>query len=45
VRAVETAGRETDTRLRVLGEEIEARLGPNEIKTFVGRKETDLLEW
>jgi alpha-mannosidase len=45
VRAVETAGRETDARIRVFDEELSAHFGPNEIKTFVGRKETDLLEW
>ena len=45
VRAVETAGRATDARIEVLGATIEARFGPHEIKTFVGKKETDLLEW
>jgi alpha-mannosidase len=45
VRAVETAGRATDARLEVLGETIEAHFGANEIKTFVGSRETDLLEW
>jgi alpha-mannosidase len=45
VRAVETAGREADARIEVLGTTIAARFGPNEIKTFVGERETDLLEW
>ena len=45
VRAVETAGREADVRLEILGTTIAARFGRNEIKTFVGEKETDLLEW
>jgi alpha-mannosidase len=45
VRAVETAGVATDARIELFGETIEARFGPNEIKTFVGGKETDLLEW
>jgi alpha-mannosidase len=45
VRAVETAGRETNARIEVLGTTIEARFGPNEIKTFVRGEETDLLEW
>lgn len=45
VRAYETAGRETDARIELLGETIEARFGPNEIKTFVAGHETDLLEW
>jgi hypothetical protein len=29
----------------VFGRTIEARFGPNEIKTFVGARETGLLEW
>jgi alpha-mannosidase len=45
VRAVETAGRFADARLEILGTTIEASFGPNEIKTFVNGKETDLLEW
>jgi alpha-mannosidase len=45
VRAVETAGREADARIEILGSTIEARFGANEIKTFVGETETDLLEW
>ena len=45
VRAVETAGREAEARIEILGTTIEARFGPNEIKTFVGGRETDLLEW
>jgi alpha-mannosidase len=45
VRAVETAGRETDARIEILGTTIEARFRPHEIKTFVGETETDLLEW
>jgi alpha-mannosidase len=45
VRAVETAGREANARIEILGTTIEARFGPNEIKTFVGGEATDLLEW
>jgi alpha-mannosidase len=45
VRAVETAGRETQARFEILGTTIEARFGPNEIKTFVDGEERDLLEW
>jgi alpha-mannosidase len=45
VRAVETGGREAEARIEVLGSTITARFGPNEIKTFAGEKETDLLEW
>lgn len=44
VRAYESAGRPASARLDVLGETIEAGFGPNEIKTFVGSRETDLLE-
>jgi alpha-mannosidase len=44
VRAYETAGRAAHARLDVLGETIEADFGPHEIKTFVGSRETDLLE-
>lgn len=45
VRAYESAGREAEARIEVLGRTIEARFGPNEIKTFVGGREADLLEW
>jgi len=45
VRAYETAGRETTARIELFGSTIEARFGPNEIKTFVGSRETNLLEW
>ncbi len=45
VRAVETAGRDADARIEVLGTTIQAHFGANEIKTFVDGKETDLLEW
>jgi hypothetical protein len=45
VRAVETAGREADAHIEVLGTTIDAHFGPNEIKTFVNGEETDLLEW
>jgi alpha-mannosidase len=45
VRAYESAGRECDARIELFGRTIEARFGPNEIKTFVGARETDLLEW
>jgi alpha-mannosidase len=45
VRAVETGGRDADARIEILGTTIEARFGANEIKTFVGQRETDLLEW
>ena len=44
VRAFESAGRSSTARLDVLGETIEANFGLNEIKTFVGSRETDLLE-
>ncbi len=45
VRAYESAGRPAEARLEILGETIEARFGPHEIKTFVAGRETDLLEW
>jgi alpha-mannosidase len=45
VRAYETAGREATARIELFGSTIEARFGPNEIKTLVGSEETDLLEW
>ena len=45
VRAVETGGRAAGARIEILGTAIDAQFGPNEIKTFVGEKETDLLEW
>jgi alpha-mannosidase len=45
VRAYESAGSESDARIDIFGETIDAHFGPNEIKTFVGSKETDLLEW
>ncbi|HZR94152.1 MAG TPA: glycoside hydrolase family 38 C-terminal domain-containing protein [Gaiellaceae bacterium] len=45
IRAVETAGRDADARIRIFGETIEARFGAHEIKTFVNGRETDLLEW
>jgi alpha-mannosidase len=45
VRAYETAGQPATVRLDVLGETIEASFGAYEIKTFVGGRETDLLEW
>jgi alpha-mannosidase len=44
VRAYETAGSAATARLVVFGREIEASFGPNEIKTFVEGRETDLLE-
>jgi alpha-mannosidase len=44
VRAFESAGRDADARLEILGATIEARFGPHEIKTYVGGRETDLLE-
>jgi alpha-mannosidase len=45
VRAYGTAGREATARIELFGSTIEARFGPNEIKTFVGPRETNLLEW
>jgi alpha-mannosidase len=45
VRALETAGRDGDARIEILGETIDARFGAHEIKTFVDGRETDLLEW
>ena len=45
VRAYETAGRAADTRIELFGATIDAPFGPNEIKTFVGSRETNLLEW
>lgn len=48
VRAVETAGRPAAVVLRVLGAEVAAEFGPNEIKTFhIGEelREVNLLEW
>ena len=45
VRAYESSGRPATARLEVLGRTIEASFGANEIKTFVGTRETDLLEW
>jgi alpha-mannosidase len=48
VRAVESAGRPAGASIDVLGANVEADFGPNEIKTFVLRdgdaRETDLLE-
>jgi alpha-mannosidase len=44
VRAYETAGRAATARFDVLGKTIEASFAPHEIKTFVGGRETDLLE-
>ncbi|HEY4411849.1 MAG TPA: glycoside hydrolase family 38 C-terminal domain-containing protein [Gaiellaceae bacterium] len=43
-RAFESAGRTAKARIAILGEEIEAEFGAHEIKTFVGSRETDLLE-
>ncbi|HEY3543338.1 MAG TPA: glycoside hydrolase family 38 C-terminal domain-containing protein [Gaiellaceae bacterium] len=45
VRAVESGGREASARIEIFGQTIEARFGPYEIKTFVGSRETGLLEW
>jgi len=44
VRAFETSGRPAHARIEVFGRTIEADFGPHEIKTFVGSRETDLLE-
>jgi alpha-mannosidase len=44
VRAYESSGRPSRARLQVLGATIEADFGANEIKTFAGARETDLLE-
>jgi alpha-mannosidase len=44
VRAFETSGRPAHARIEVFGEAIEADFRPHEIKTFVGSRETDLLE-
>jgi alpha-mannosidase len=45
VRAYETAGREAVARIDLFGRVVEARFAPHEIKTLVGSKETNLLEW
>jgi alpha-mannosidase len=45
VRAYESAGRAASAQLEILGASIEVDFGANEIKTFVGDRETDLLEW
>ena len=45
VRAYESAGRPCDARFEVLGRTVEASFGANELKTFVGEREADLLEW
>jgi alpha-mannosidase len=45
VRAYESSGRPAHARLGILGTTIDADFGANEIKTFVGDEETDLLEW
>ena len=44
VRAFETSGRPAHARIEVFGRTIEADFGPHDIKTFVGSRETDLLE-
>jgi alpha-mannosidase len=45
VRAFESTGRAAHATINALGRTIEADFGPNEIKTFVDGRETDLLEW
>jgi alpha-mannosidase len=45
LRAYEATGRAARATIEVLGRTIEADFGPNEIKTFVDGRETDLLEW
>jgi alpha-mannosidase len=50
VRAYETAGREATARIELFGSTVDARFGPNEIKTLAlsdngVSRETDLLEW
>lgn len=45
VRVYENNGNEIDARMEVLGKSIDARLSHHAIKTFVGDKETNLLEW
>jgi alpha-mannosidase len=45
VRAYETAGRPASATLEVLGTTIRADFGANEIKTFKGADEVDLVEW
>jgi alpha-mannosidase len=44
VRAYESSGRAAGARIEMLGRTIDAEFGPNEIKTFVESRETDLLE-
>lgn len=45
VRAFESAGRAAHATIDALGTTIDADFAPNEIKTFVDGRETDLLEW
>jgi alpha-mannosidase len=45
VRAIELAGRGGPARIRALGSTIDARFTEHEIKTLLGDRETDLLEW
>jgi alpha-mannosidase len=44
VRAYESAGRPARARITALGCTLESDFAPHEIKTFVGERETDLLE-
>lgn len=45
VRVYETNGKEISARMEVLGKSIDVHLSHNGLKTFVGDKETNLLEW